>query len=333
MTTESDLETEPLPLLLPPQARFLCAGRTEPSWVSLTLQLDAVGCHEPSFRWLDDAGKMLSLLREESFDGLIIEAEFCGAEQVELPGYTPKRGELSVLRALRGAGCDDPVVILSSRPDDQEALEADRFASEYFVSPAMWYSPALGTALRRAVEQNHLARDHYRLAQAERRRTIRDREEAAGLLHQQRRIIEELLHGPGLPPPNATGPAQPRIGRRVLSVLDSDPARDRFVDGADPSLPTEMVLYYQELLRTFVIIGSGSLVSEIRKFAESLAGMRLSPRQVMRLHLGRVEELVRGLGSRSSRHVLARADLLALEVMIYLAECYQQAHEPSEVTA
>ena len=66
-------------------------------------------------------------------------------------------------------------------------------------------------------------------------------------------------------------------------------------------------------------------MAEIRKFAEEVAAAGLTPRQVMRLHLGRVEELVSGLGSRSSRHILGRADLLALEVMIYLAECYQRS--------
>lgn len=322
MITETDLEVEPVPMALPPQARFLCAGRAEPSWVSLTLQLDAVGCHEPSFRWIDDPGKMLTLLREESFDGLIIEADFCRAAPVESSEYPPARGDLAVLRALRGAGCDDPVIVLTARPDDQLAIETDHLASELFVSPAMWYSPALGTMLRRTIEVNFVAREHYRLSLAERRRTRRDREEAAGLLHQQRRIIEELLHGPARSLPGTDVDL-------VMSLADrrplTGPADVSPSERDETTLPTEMVLYYQELLRTFVIIGSGSLVGEIRKFAESLAEMNLSPRQVMRLHLGRVEELVRGLGSRSSRHVLARADLLALEVMIYLAECYQQS--------
>ena len=40
-----------------------------------------------------------------------------------------------------------------------------------------------------------------------------------------------------------------------------------------------------------------------------------------------VEELVHGLGARSSRHVMSRADLLGLEVMVHLAEGYRQRYE------
>lgn len=326
MSTEPESEADPQATAIPPQARFLCAGRVEPSWVSLTLQLDAAGCHEPSFRWMDDAGKMLTLLREESFDGLLLEAEFCRGGLAGAEASNTGRCELAVLRALRGAGCDDPVVLLTSRAHDDLVIEADRFDAELLVSPATWYSPALGVTLRRSVERTQLSRDHYRLSVAERRRFRRDREEAAGLLHQQRRIIEEFLHGPTslLARDDRSRGDQAGPLRSYGSEICDDAVDAEAIDASEPAIPTEMVLYYHELLRTFVIIGSGSLASEIRKFAESLAEMRLSPRQVMRLHLGRVEELVRGLGSRSSRHVLARADLLALEVMIYLAECFQQ---------
>jgi hypothetical protein len=37
-----------------------------------------------------------------------------------------------------------------------------------------------------------------------------------------------------------------------------------------------------------------------------------------------VEELIQGLGSRSARHVMTRADLLILEVTINLAEGYRK---------
>jgi len=47
----------------------------------------------------------------------------------------------------------------------------------------------------------------------------------------------------------------------------------------------------------------------------------------MNLHLHVLEELVRGLGSRSTRHVMTRADLLALEVMVHLAEGYRQRYQ------
>ena len=40
----------------------------------------------------------------------------------------------------------------------------------------------------------------------------------------------------------------------------------------------------------------------------------------MHLHLCVLEELVHGLGTRSTRHVMTRGDLLALEILMYLHE-------------
>jgi hypothetical protein len=323
----SSLDSESRPVLgLPPQARFLCAGRVEPSWVSLTLQLDAAGCHEPSLRWMDDPSRVLTLLREESFDALVFEAEFCRSAPGDgvAGAFESPLGELALLQALRGGGCLDPVVVLSSRPSDQLVLEVERLEAELLVTPASWYSPALGVTLRRAVERARLVQDHYRLAVTDRRRSLRDREEAAGLLNEQRRIITDLLEETVSAQRSHSAPQTDRSADRQASETGVNrPTELRDVSGR--TVPPELRQYYQELLRTFVIIGSGSLVSEIRKFAEEVAAAGLTPRQVMRLHLGRVEELVSGLGSRSSRHILGRADLLALEVMIYLAECYQRS--------
>ncbi|MFV2068311.1 MAG: hypothetical protein ACC645_15175, partial [Pirellulales bacterium] len=53
----------------------------------------------------------------------------------------------------------------------------------------------------------------------------------------------------------------------------------------------------------------------------------ISARQAMQLHVQVLEELIEGLGNRSARHVMNRADLLVLEVMVHLAEQYQGRFE------
>src|SRR5262249_3357373 len=90
----------------------------------------------------------------------------------------------------------------------------------------------------------------------------------------------------------------------------------------DIPLPPETDAFYQELVRSYVIMGAGTLLPEIRQLAQLLADARCSPRQVLEFHLLCVGRLIRGLGNRSTRHVMARADLLALELMIHLGECY-----------
>jgi len=70
-------------------------------------------------------------------------------------------------------------------------------------------------------------------------------------------------------------------------------------------------------------MGSGNLASELSRLADMLATAGVSARQTMQLHVRALEELIHGLGNRSTRHVMTRADLLVLEIMIHLAESYR----------
>jgi hypothetical protein len=88
-------------------------------------------------------------------------------------------------------------------------------------------------------------------------------------------------------------------------------------------LPGELVHHYRELLRTYVIMGAGNLAREMKRLADLLATAGITARQTMHLHVHVLEELIHGLGSRSTRHVMTRADLLVLEIMIHLAESYR----------
>ena len=71
-------------------------------------------------------------------------------------------------------------------------------------------------------------------------------------------------------------------------------------------------------------MGSGNLGMEIAQLAELMVLAGISLRDALGFHLERVESLVRGLGNRSARHVMARADLLALELMIHIGDGYRR---------
>jgi hypothetical protein len=98
-------------------------------------------------------------------------------------------------------------------------------------------------------------------------------------------------------------------------------------DGVPPEapeeLPEELTNHYRELLRAYVIMGSGNMSDEMDRLAELLASAAITSQQAMMLHLSVLEEMISGLGSRSARHVMNRADMLILEVMIHLAEQYR----------
>lgn len=286
---------------LPPALRLLCVGPVEPSWVGLTLALDAEGCLEPSFQWVSTASEALALLRDECFDCLVLDGN--------LSQPAGESALFALLHAVRGGGCDDPMLILAAEASDALWAAAHAADGDVLVTRKCWDSSALVPSLIRALERSHLRRENQRFAVADRRRLVRERDEAETLLSQQRQILQALERqmAPALP-------ADQRPGFGSIASPRTPPV----------ALPADVENYYQELLRTYVIMGSGNLGAEIGKLVEFLAWTELSPRQALELHLARVEELVRGLGNRSTRHVMARADLLALELMIHLGEHYQR---------
>ena len=88
-------------------------------------------------------------------------------------------------------------------------------------------------------------------------------------------------------------------------------------------LPADLRAHYRELLRTHVIMGAGNLGEEIETLSHMLAGSRMSADDALALHLDALEELIRGLGNRSARHIMSRADVLALDLVSRLAESYR----------
>lgn len=284
---------------LPTRLRLLCVAPSEPSWVGLTLQLDAEGVFEPQFRWVSTSNEALTLLRDDPFDAVLIAAD----------GQAVPFAEAALLvQAIRASGCEDPVVLLAPRISDADWLDLSREECELLQSTRLWDSSALVSVLKRAIFRSERTRQSRRLEIAQTKRMARERDEAEHLLNQQRRIIDDL------DATNVTRQAMLDCFGRVA------PCRT--------ALPPEINSYYQELLRTYVIMGSGNLGGEIAKLADLLAVAGCGPREALSLHLERVESLVGGLGNRSTRHILARADLLALELMIHLGESYRRRTLP-----
>ena len=283
---------------LPMSMRLLCIAETEPDWTPLTLRLGEAGCHEPCFRWTSRPTEAIGLLRCESFDAVIFDASNEGLL---------KEGKQSLqhfVQAVRTGGCEDAVLVMTAACPDSCWSDLAELHCEILVTDRGWTSAALTAALQKCLYMVDLGRENYRLGIANQRRLSRERDEASHLLEHQRRIID----------------VHPQAIR--LTAGDSDPCsdgRDR-TDGSNQAVPNEVRLFYRELLRNYVIMGSGSLSDEIGSLAELLANAGVSPREVLDLHVEGVTSMVRGLGQRSARHVLSRADLLALELMLRLAE-------------
>jgi hypothetical protein len=144
----------------------------------------------------------------------------------------------------------------------------------------------------RAVERHTLLAENRRLAQAQQQQLQREQDEARKLLGEQRELVER-----GAP-------------------LASD----------ESPLPKRLVEHYRELLKAYIIMGSGHLHGEIVELADLLVAAGAPARDALRLHTAVLDEVIQGLGNRSARHVMNRADLLAVEFFLELTERYRQRY-------
>jgi hypothetical protein len=157
--------------------------------------------------------------------------------------------------------------------------------------------------------------ENRRLHQAEQHRLQSEHHEVQRLLEQQRSLIANL-----------SAIESPLAGTSTDSHRLPSGATTRADATADRELPERLVAHYRELLRTHVIMGAGQLTDEMNKLADLLATAEVTARQAMWLHLRVLEELIRGLGNRSARHVMNRADLLVVDVLVHLAERYRRRY-------
>jgi DNA-binding response OmpR family regulator len=246
----------------------------------------------------------LEWLRDEVFDAVLVSHE---PEVLDA---------LSLVEGFRAAGSDEPIIILGSQSEQELAALAFEVGADAYVCVHTATTRALIWTLSRAMEHQRLIRENKRLSHAQRHRLRQEHQETERLLDQQRALLHDLERLRQVRPAGS-------------ELVESQRLADS--DGGPPScppvnclpLPVELIAHYRELLRAYVIMGSGNLAEEMAELAELLATAGVTAHQTMQLHLHVLEELVRGLGSRSTRHVMSRADLLVLEVMVHLAECYR----------
>ena len=285
--------------MLPPRMRvlYITTRQRTGGWLAEAFATDSAS--DVSLEEALGSAAGLNRLRDEAFDAVLLSHE---------PG---ELDALEFVEGLRGGGSDDPLIVLGSESEQELSALCYEVGADAYVCAHASTTRALIWVVARAIERHRLIRENNRLSQADARRLQQEHHEAERLLEQQRALIRDLetLRAAD----DSAGNAAPReVGPRRA---------------ASPDLPEQLVEHYRELLRAYVIMGSGNLAAEMSGLTELLATAGISARQAMNLHLHVLEELVRGLGSRSTRHVMARADLLALEVMVHLAEGYRQRYQ------
>ena len=205
---------------------------------------------------------------------------------------------LDLIEGYRTGGAEEPIIVLGTPAEAEMAVLCYEAGADGYVCVDSCTTRHLIWVVALAVQKRQLINENRRHRQSElsRRSTRAGRSPAAS--------EGTVRGGRGFP------------GRGADCQLPHD-----------VPLPSELRAHYRELLRTYVIMGSGNLAEELRRLARLLIAGGISARQTAQLHLAVVGEMIQGLGARSGRHVMTRADLLLLEVMMHLGEGYRQSYE------
>ncbi len=242
-------------------------------------------------------------LRDELFDAIVIVHR------------EPELNALDLVAALRAGGSEEPLIVLGTDVADEFLAEALEAGADNYLAIDETSVRALVWTLARSIERYALVRENRRLQQFEQGRTAQEERETQHLLTQQRAIVDELE-------------ALRQVDRDAKALDLVTPAAHARPDNLECA--PELVEAYRHLLRSYVIMGAGSLAAEIERFAALLVKNKVSARRALELHLQAIEDLVSGLRSKSSRHVMNRAELLILEVMVHLAERYREGYDRSK---
>ena len=317
METPSKETTRNLPAtpwgFLPPRMRvlYITTPRRTGAWLAEAFANDSA-C-EVTLEEAQGAAAGLERLRDQIFDAVLI-----SHEPAELDA-------LALLDGLRAGGAEEPLIVLGQASEQEMAALCYEVGADAYVCANTATTRTLLWIVARATERRHLIREHRRLSQAERHRLQQEHGETERLLTEQRGLIRDLETQAEHAIPEVEtvrlGDTMAAIGRRAPGPPETPPLEDTVKN------------HYRELLRAHVIMGSGNLSNEMSILSELLAERNVSAPQILQLHVQVVEELVRGLGTRGARHVMTRADLLVLEILVHLTERYRQRSSISTTDA
>lgn len=272
-------------LLLPPHIRvlFVSGAARRAGWLAEAFASDSAS--EVSIEEVRSMAAGLSLLRDESFDVVLV------SHENDLDAF-------ELLDGLRGSGvATQAVIVFGEQPAEEMSALCYEAGADAYLCLRTTDTRTLLWTIARAMERHKALLEMRRLEQAQEHRLQLDRDEASNLLHQQHTMLHECEQS-----------------------ADSESSQTWDSTGALRSR-------YKALLQAYVIMGSGGLSTDAASLACRLVCERHHASQVMRLHLDVVEEMIAGLGNRSSRHVLNRANLLLVEMMMRLAELYGGQHD------
>lgn len=200
-----------------------------------------------------------------------------------------RRDALEMTEALRTAGIQLPILILGRFPASEMLILALDSGAEDYVHISTITVRDLVWLIARAARQNTWKRENVSLKQERYLRISREHEDARNHISQQQEILQRLSPGSEIRTETKT-------------------------------LPTAFQDHYRQLLKTYVLMGTGNLNSEIRDFCAAISEAEIPAERLMAFHLEVLENSLEHFSTKSCQHFMRRAELLRLEVLIHLAD-------------
>ena len=278
---------------------YVCGPAEVGAWLAQGLQQ-----HCPQIKLLQVQGGAgaLASLRESNLELVLLGHE---------PGHLDAP---SMLQAMRLSGAEEPVVVLGRESAPEMATCCFEAGADDYLCVHSATVEMLLWSIRRAVARTLLVQQNRHLEQQHQQALQLEQAQAAKCLEHHDQLIQHL-HAQ-----DAQGGHPVFCGGGVSWGL-----------GALVPLPESLQAFYRDLLRTFVVMGCGSLQEEVSQLAAALGRLGLPVPRVIQLHRQALQGLLRGRGNRSCRHLLARADMLLVELLAHLARwyraCYAQAQQ------
>lgn len=194
----------------------------------------------------------------------------------------------SLIDAIRAGSHDhQAVIILGEEPNSALATHCYESGADGFVAVQTSIPRELIWQIARAAERGRLRAENFQLRQRQQRQKTIERDEVLKLTSEQESIL--------------------RLASPVTEFDQVSTEDDHWLEGE-----------LRELIQAYVIMGSGNLIQEMQRFLEHVNQAQVSRYAVMTRYSSVLRRVLEDLGTRSSRHVYNRGNLLLLDLLLKL---------------
>lgn len=280
---------------LPPAMRILFVSETGNSnqWFAECLSTDSALDIQLETVAMD---AVWSRLREEAFDCLVLHDDASPQElsatqessRTEKGTATQDEWDIvSIIDLIRTtAAANMAIVVLGSAAVETKLAACLEASADAYLCQSSTNARALLWTLARASERQRMLTENATLRHKLQQHSGHDHQQA---LHQIR-------------------------AQRGLLVEHVDESQ------TDPHPPAWLVDRLFELLRIYVVTGSGRLREDVAQLVEPLEQCEVTLAETLMAHCAATQRLVQGLGNRPAWHILGRANLLAYELVMQMSD-------------